>query len=67
MKTAKPRQAVAKASARKGGKVAQPALLPPGASKQKTGRHLDIHDGDELDAPRLATWIQTAAVPGWVP
>jgi len=41
--------------------------LPPGASKHKTVRYLDIHEGDELDEEQLTSWVkQAAAVPGWV-
>jgi hypothetical protein len=39
---------------------------PPGASKQKEVRYLDIHEDDELDETQLARWIaQAAAIPGW--
>jgi hypothetical protein len=42
--------------------------LPPGESKQKDVRYLDIHDDDQLDESQLATWIrQAAALPGWIP
>src|SRR4249920_3026129 len=42
--------------------------LPPGESKQKEVRYLDIHDGDQLDEAQMATWIrQAAALPGWIP
>jgi hypothetical protein len=42
--------------------------LPPGASKGKDARYLDIREGDELDEPQLAKWLkQAAALPGWVP
>ena len=42
--------------------------LPPGASKHKEVRYLDIHEDDQLDESQLATWIrQAAALPGWVP
>ena len=41
---------------------------PPGASKHKDVRYLDIREDDELDEAQLATWIrQAAALPGWVP
>ena len=41
--------------------------LPPGASKHKTVRYLDIHEGDELDEAQLTSWVkQAAAVPGWL-
>ena len=42
--------------------------VPPGASKVKDTRYLDIHEGDELDEAQMATWVkQAAALPGWVP
>ena len=42
--------------------------LPPGVSKSKDVRHLDIREGDPLDDARLAKWVkQAAALPGWVP
>ena len=41
--------------------------VPPGASKHKTVRYLDIHEGDELDEEQLTSWVkQAAAVPGWL-
>ena len=40
--------------------------LPPGASKQKDVRYLDVHEG-ELDEAQLAKWVrQAAALPGWM-
>jgi hypothetical protein len=42
--------------------------VPPGPSKDKNTRYLDIHEGDELDEAQLATWVkQAAALPGWDP
>jgi hypothetical protein len=42
--------------------------LPPGESKQKEVRYLDIHEDDQLDDELVASWIrQAAALPGWVP
>ncbi len=39
--------------------------LPPGESKQKEVRYLDIYEGDELDEEQLASWIRQAAeLPG---
>lgn len=39
--------------------------LPPGASKDKNTRYLDIHEGDELDEEQMATWVKkAAALPG---
>ena len=38
---------------------------PPGASKDKHTRYLDIHEGDELDEALFAKWVkQAAALPG---
>ncbi|HEV8391382.1 MAG TPA: DUF1801 domain-containing protein [Dongiaceae bacterium] len=40
--------------------------LPPGWSKHKDVRYLDIHEDDQFDEAQLATWIrQAAALPGW--
>ena len=40
--------------------------VPPGESKHKEVRYLDIHEDDQLDEAQLATWIrQAAAMPGW--
>jgi hypothetical protein len=42
--------------------------VPPGDSKSKDMRYLDIHEGDELDEAQMANWVkQAAALPGWVP
>jgi len=41
--------------------------IPPGASKHKDVRYLDIHEGDVLDEAQLASWVkQAAALPGWL-
>ena len=41
--------------------------VPPGASKHKDVRYLDIHEHD-LDEAQFATWVrQAAALPGWIP
>ena len=41
--------------------------VPPGASKHKDVRYLDIREHDQLDETRMATWIrQAAALPGWI-
>ncbi len=41
--------------------------LPPGESKQKYVRYLDIHEGDKLDEKQMALWVKQAAkVPGWL-
>jgi hypothetical protein len=40
--------------------------VPPGESKQKEVRYLDIHEDDKIDEKQLATWIkQAASIPGW--
>ena len=42
--------------------------VPPGASKSKDTRYLDIREGDPLDEAQIAAWVkQAAAFPGWVP
>jgi hypothetical protein len=42
--------------------------VPPGASKQKDVRYLDIREHDALDEAQMIRWIQqAAALPGWVP
>ena len=42
--------------------------VPPGESKQKDVRYLDIREGDDLDEALVASWIkQAAALPGWAP
>ena len=42
--------------------------VPPGASKIKDTRYIDIHEGDELDEAQMASWVKrAAALPGWVP
>ncbi len=41
--------------------------LPPGKSKQKAVRYLDIHEDDQLDEAQMVTWVkQASALPGWV-
>jgi hypothetical protein len=41
--------------------------LPPGPSKDKNTRYLDIHEG-EFDEAQIANWVkQAAALPGWIP
>ena len=40
--------------------------VPPGASKGKDTRYIDIHEGDELDEAQIANWVkQAAALPGF--
>ncbi len=41
--------------------------LPPGPSKDKGTRYIDIHEGDELNEAQMAEWIrQAAALPGFM-
>ena len=41
--------------------------LPPGESKNKDTRYLDIHEDDRLDEKLVASWIRQASeLPGWV-
>ena len=40
--------------------------VPPGESKSKETRYLDIREDDKLDEKQLATWVkQAAGIPGW--
>ncbi len=40
---------------------------PPGTSKQKEVRYLDIHQDDAFDDKQVASWIRQAAkLPGWL-
>ena len=42
--------------------------LPPGSSKVKGTRYIDIREGDEIDEAQMANWVkQAASIPGWVP
>jgi hypothetical protein len=42
--------------------------LPPGFSKSKETRYLDLHEGEVFDEVRIEAWVkQAAALPGWVP
>ena len=42
--------------------------LPPGESKNKDTRYLDIRENHRLDEAQMARWIrQAAALPGWAP
>ena len=42
--------------------------VPPGKSKSKDTRYLNVHENDQLDEELMASWIkQAAALPGWVP
>jgi hypothetical protein len=35
--------------------------VPPGASKGKDTRYIDIHEGDDLDEAQMANWVKQAA------
>ena len=40
---------------------------PPGESKMREVRYLDIYEDDEVNEKQLASWIrQAAALPGWI-
>jgi hypothetical protein len=42
--------------------------LPPGVSKVKDVRYLDIHEDDQLAEAQLAAWVKQASkLPGWKP
>lgn len=42
--------------------------MPPGPSKSKETRYLDIHEDDEIDEAQMKSWLkQAAALPGWMP
>jgi hypothetical protein len=41
---------------------------PPGESKQKEVRYLDLHEGEQVDEEVLVSWIEQASrLPGWEP
>src|SRR5215208_3427380 len=41
---------------------------PPGESKHKDVRYLDIREDEQLDEKLVASWVRQAAkLPGWVP
>ena len=41
--------------------------IPPGESKHKDVRYLDIYENDQLDEKQMASWLkQAAALPGWL-
>jgi hypothetical protein len=41
--------------------------LPPGESKQKEVRYLDIREDDTLDEAQFAKWVKQASrIPGWM-
>jgi hypothetical protein len=40
--------------------------VPPGESKQKDVRYLDIHENEPIDEAQLAAWVKQASrLPGW--
>ena len=40
--------------------------LPPGTSKQKEVRYLDIHEDDRIVETRFSAWVKQASrLPGW--
>jgi len=40
--------------------------VPPGGSKHKEVRYLDIYEDDQLDETQFANWVkQSATLPGW--
>jgi hypothetical protein len=42
--------------------------LPPGESKQKDVRYLDIREDEKIDEELVARWIwQASELPGWIP
>ena len=42
--------------------------MPPGISKQKNVRYLDIYENTDLDEDLFADWVQQASkLPGWEP
>lgn len=41
--------------------------VPPGTSKDKDMRYLDMYEGDKLDEKQMTSWVkQAAALPGWL-
>lgn len=41
--------------------------VPPGTSKDKNVRYLDIHQGDKIDEARFIAWVKQAGkIPGWM-
>jgi hypothetical protein len=42
--------------------------VPPGPSKHKDVRYIDVHESDALDDAQMTSWVkQAAALPGWIP
>lgn len=45
---------------------AQLEPLPPGASKQRDVRYLDVREGDAIDERQFVDWVKRASeLPGW--
>jgi hypothetical protein len=41
--------------------------LPPGESKDKKMRYLDLHEDEKLDQKLVASWVRQASkLPGWM-
>ncbi len=41
--------------------------MPPGESKSKDTRYLDIRENDKIDEKQFVAWVkQAAAIPGWM-
>ena len=36
--------------------------LPPGGSKSKDTRYLDIHEADQIDEAQLVAWVKKASL-----
>jgi hypothetical protein len=42
--------------------------VPPGPSKDKNARYLDLREDDPFDEAQFSAWVkQAAALPGWIP
>ena len=42
--------------------------MPPGESRHKEVRYIDIYEDDEIDEAQLRDWVkQAAGLPGWIP
>ena len=40
--------------------------VPPGESKHKEVRYLDVHENEQLDEAQFARWVKQASeLPGW--
>jgi hypothetical protein len=41
--------------------------VPPGESKDKNVRYVDIYEADKIDETQFISWVQqAAAIPGWI-